>query len=408
MQLEHRTNCRICGSESITEILDLGMIPLANNYRDTASTGKEERYPLRLYRCTDCGLVQLRDIVPGDMLFQDYDYVTGETSESLPPYFESYADQVMGQFPDSRPFVVEIGSNDGTFLTAVKQRGGTVLGVDPAENLADVAGERGVKTWPRFFSSAVADEIVAERGQADVVVANNVLGHVDDLHDVMDGITRVLSDDGRLFIEVQYLPDLLDQNAFDMVYHEHRSYFSVAPLQQLLQEHGIRITSIQRTSAQGGSIRVQAVQGSTGTEDIQKWIGREKEQGVYNEDRYQQFRESVERLKHKLRHMVTDLVEEGQTLAGYGAPAKAAVLLNYCGIGDRVSFAIDEISAKQGKYLPGTAIPIRSPEAFHADTVDYGLLLAWNFEQEILEKEQAFLKNGGRFIHPFPAPQIRF
>lgn len=407
--VKRRDTCRICRGDTLRPVINLGPAPLANQYKTRGELDRPEPYyPLELYRCTDCGLVQLRDIVPAETLFREYDYVAGQTSESLPEHFVSYAEQVVDTIDMADPFIVGIGSNDGTFLRALQDRGATVLGVDPARNVARIAEERGVETMPRFFTPAVAEDITTERGNADVVVANNVLGHVDALHDVIDGIKMLLREGGSLFFEVQYLPDLLDKTAFDMVYHEHRSYLSVKPLNRLFQEHGMSMVGIDHEPVQGGSIRVHAVNQQDATASSATHMIRDEESsGVYDAETYRGFRSAVHALRQDLCRLLQEEVPDGAAIAGYGAPAKAATLLNFCNIGsEHIRFVTDEIPAKQGKYIPGTRIPITPPEALQERDADHALMLSWNFRDEILSKEAAFLEDGGRFILPIPDPKI--
>lgn len=408
--MKRRDRCRICQGDDFQQVINLGPAPLANSYREEDEFTQPERfYPLVVYRCRDCGLVQLRDIVPQEQLFGHYPYVAGETSDSLPEHFDSYAKTVLDAEDDSNPFVVGIGSNDGTLLRAFQKRGAAVLGVDPAENIVSRAESAGVETVNAFFEANVAANIRDERGPADIVVANNVLGHVDDLHNVIDGISTLLHPSGRLIFEVPYLPDLMEKRAFDTIYHEHRSYFHLTPLERLFQEHDMRMMHITHTSVQGGSIRVTVrnnPEGKTG-DAVQQRIRQEEQTGMGQDATYDDFAASVEDVRHTLCQLLHRLRADGATIVGYGAPAKAAILLNYCNLGvNEISYAVDEIGAKQGRHIPGTRIPITTPETFRDDAVDYALLLAWNYEEEILEKEQTFRENGGRFIRPVPEPKI--
>lgn len=406
--MKRRTTCRICGGTSFDTVIPLGPAPLANAYKDEADLeNSEPYYPLTVYRCRGCGLVQLRDIVDAETLFDQYDYFTGQTSESFPAHFTRYADDVLSTIDVEDPFIVGIGSNDGTLLQVFQERGATVLGVDPAENVAEYAREHGVETLPRFFGEAVAGEIREEHGPADVVVANNVLGHVDDLHSVIGGVERLLSESGHFFAEVPYLRSLLDGNEFDTVYHEHRSYVAVKPLQRLFSDHSLGIVDVQEKDVHGGSIRIHAQKGRDhAPSTVGSWIDAEEEDGLYTEATYTAFAKNIERIRHVLTTLVRTLTRNGHTIAGYGAPAKASVLLNYCNLDDSdISFVTDAIPQKQGKYLPGTRIPIRPPEAFPGDA-DYSLMFAWNYRDEILQKERSFLEAGGTFILPHPRPTL--
>jgi len=403
--VKQRDNCRICESNEIESVINLGSAPLANDYvSEEQVTESEDFYPLQVYRCPNCGLVQLKDIVPAEKLFSSYDYVTGETSNSLPKHFQDYAKKALTDLNKEEPFIVGIGSNDGTLLKAFKNNGAKVLGIDPAENIAEIAEERGVETRTDFFNTNTAERIKLEKQKADVIVANNVLGHIDEVKEAIEGIGKLLKEDGKFFFEVPYLRELLDNRELDTIYHEHRSYYGLKPLKHLLKTGNLSMVDVDVIDVQGGSLRVKAVKQDKTSEKVQKMIEKED---IYSRERYMQFSKECYNLRNRLSTLITELNAEDKTIAGYGAPAKASVLLNFCNIGkESIDFVTDEISYKQGKYIPGTRIPIKKPDKFNKEKVDYGLMLAWNYEDEILEKESEFLKDGGKFIIPLPEPKI--
>jgi len=402
-----RTDCRVCREETLYPFLDLGATPPANGFVDTLETD-EPRYPLEVAVCETCNHVQLHDTVDGESLFREYHYFSS-ASDPLVAHFGAYASTIESRYLEPDDFVVEIGCNDGILLN---QFGAGVrkLGVDPAENVAEAARERGLETITDFFGPAVATDIHEDYGEANAICANNVVGHIDDLHGLMTGVDTLLSPEGVFVVEVPYLLDLVSNNQFDTIYHEHISYFSVRAFQRLVGQFGMQVTDVTRMSVHGGTIRVHIQRESADaspTRMVEDLEALELAMGLDERETYDEFARATERTRRRITTLLDRLNDEDTTIVGYGAPAKGNILLNYCDIGpDTLDYLVDTTPAKQGTYSPGMNIPVREPAAFRADPPDYALLLAWNYRDAILEKEVRFRENGGRFIVPVPYVDI--
>ena len=408
MKLE---SCRICKNKKLKTILDLGEMPLANAFLDEDQLGREEFfYPLRVVWCESCGLLQIDEIVPPEILFRNYVYVSG-TSEALRKHFEGLATEVVNNFNlNSESLVVDIGSNDGTLLKEFRKFGVQVIGVEPAINIAKIAEENGIKTINYFFSEDTAKEIVKENGKADAVTATNVVAHTNDLDDLLKGIAHLLKDDGVFVIEVPYLVDLLDKVEFDTIYHEHLSYFALRPLKMLFEAHDLKIIHVERVTIHGGTIRVFLSKKKSSykiNESVSQLISLEMDKGLHEVTAYRKFAERVEKLKADLVSLLQKLKSENKKVIGYGAAAKGNTLLNYYRIGpDLMVFIADLSHMKQNKFTPGTHIPVYSPERIYDAEPDYMVILAWNFSDEIMEQQAEFKEIGGKFIVPVPEVKI--
>jgi len=396
-----RVRCRVCHDDGLVEILSLGLMPPANALlRPTELQQAEPRFPLELKLCQSCGLVQLGHVVPPELLFRSYLFFTS-TSRVMVEHFGSLMNDAADRYVPPGGLVVEIGSNDGTALSSIRRRDVRVLGVDPARNIAVMSASRGVPTVSEFFTEPLAREVRRVAGPAHLIVACNVLGHIDDLDDTFAGIAALMADNGALVFEVPYLRDLLDRCEYDTIYHEHLSYFAIRPILTLLSRHGLRLERVQNFPVHGGTIRVTAVRGSGAADDASAWVQRENDAGLHQRSAFDGFVATVQSRREWLRKTLTDLAQQGRSVLGYGAPAKAAVVLNYCGIGtDLLPAVIDSTPAKQGWCIPGTRQPILPPSALESRRPDVLLLLAWNHAQEILNRESAFRARGGRFITP--------
>ena len=401
--------CRICSSTNLNMILDLGEQPPANSFVDKNQlNSSESKFPLRLFWCGDCYLVQLLDIVDKEFLFRNYLYMTS-ASKPIVDHFKKYAQDVYEEFlkEETNPFVVEIGSNDGSLLSEFKKLGTQILGIEPATNLSNLANQSNITTKNTFFSSQVCKEIIKSRN-ATVVVANNVIAHVEDLQDLMHGIQILLDKNGVFIFEVPYLVDLIKKLEFDTIYHEHLSYFSILPLLKLVEQFGLEIFDIRKQSVHGGTLRIFVSQKDNYpiNNSVNVFLNEEHKLGLDKIEFYHKFSTNVEELKKNLLKLLTQLKKENKSLLGYGAPAKGNVLLNYCGINTNfLDCIIDTTPLKQGKYTPGMHIPIIPPK--NLKNTDVALLLAWNYESEILLKENIFRKNGGKFLIPLPKPIIK-
>lgn len=407
-----RTTCRGCGGGAFERFLELGPTPLANSFlRAPEEAAAEESYPLDVYLCGDCSLVQLLDVIDAETLFRDYIYVTG-TSDTMARHNVGYAqDLVTSLGLDASSLVVEIASNDGSLLARFADHGVRTLGVEPARNIAAIARENGIETVAEFFDKDLGRALRRQRGPAAAVVANNVLAHVDDPVSFLSGARELIDDDGRVVTEFPYLGDFLDRLEYDTVYHEHLSYFSVIALLTLFERAGLALTRIDRQPVHGGSLRVQAARLTEArpTHDaaVLAMADEERRKGYDSPGTYHAFAERVAAQRTALRKLLHDAKARGLRIAAYGAPAKGNTMLNYCGIGtDVLDFVADKSPHKIGRYTPGTHVPVLPPESLVERRPDLVLILAWNFADEIMRQQAAYAQAGGRFVLPLPEPRI--
>ena len=384
-------------------------MPLANSFlKSTEEFSSEIAYPLDVYFCNHCSLVQLLDVIDPEVLFRNYIYVTG-TSETMAAHNRVYAQEIVDLLhPSDKNLVIEIASNDGSLLKRFRQHNVRVLGVEPASNIAAIAERNGVATVNRFFDSSAADEIRDLHGSASVVIANNVLAHVDDTADFLTGCKKLISSDGIVVVEVPYLLHLLERLEYDTIYHEHLCYFSAASLVRLFQNAGFSVLKIEEKPVHGGSLRLYATQNMKPDEPgVLSLLERERAAGLMKRERYIGFANAVEKSRKALTETLMRYREQGKTLAGYGAPAKGNTLLNYCGIGPNLMpFTVDRSPHKIGTYTPGMHIPVLAPAKLLEDQPDYVLILAWNFAEEIRRQQSEYQQRGGRFLIPLPEPQL--
>ncbi|HUB26112.1 MAG TPA: class I SAM-dependent methyltransferase, partial [Tepidisphaeraceae bacterium] len=359
-----RKTCRACLAGDLVEALNLGDMPPANSLLRPADLNKPEmRFPLSLRLCRQCGMMQLGHVVPASLLFRSYLFFTS-SSDAMSDHFARLMSESAQQYVPPGGLVVEIGSNDGTALSSLRRRDVRVLGVDPARNIAVMAAARGVPTVSEFFTEPLAREIARVAGAAHLIVACNVLGHIDDLDEVCRGLRTLLAPGGALVLEVPYLGDLIERAEYDTIYHEHLSYFAVRPLNTLLNRHGLKLVRVQRFPVHGGTIRCTAVHGEGVDSSIAQWIDRETSQGLSDPKAFEPLARKVTGERAALRKSLVDLVAAGKKVVGYGAPAKGTVVLNYCQIGtDLLPAVIDSTPAKQGWHVPGTHQPILPPAA---------------------------------------------
>jgi len=402
--------CRACGSTRGELVLDLGLQPLANNLLRPEDLAKPEpRFPLRVFVCPDCWLLQITDLVPPVEMFTEYLYFSS-FSDTMLHHARTAAERYLGEFqlgPGS--FVVEVASNDGYLLQNFHRAGVPCLGIEPAANIAKVAQEKEIETWTEFFGEQLARRVVAERGAADLILGNNVFAHAPDINDFTAGLAALLKPDGRAVLEFPYGVELVEQTEFDTIYHEHVFYFTLTPLVPLFRRHGLEIFHVERLPIHGGSLRLHA--GRTGSQPMRASVvallEEERAKGVNQPAFYQGFAAQVRQLREDLMAKLSELKRQGQTLAAYGASAKGSTLLNYCALGgETLDFVADRSPHKQGRLTPGTHLPIVGPEELAKRQPDHTLLLTWNFADEILRQQQAYRKAGGRFIVPVPEIQM--
>ncbi len=405
-------SCRFCRTTLANTFADLGVSPLANSYLQAADLQKVELfYPLHAYVCPSCFLVQIEEISSPFEIFSDYLYFSSY-SESWLEHAAGFAREAIGSFNlNSSSRVVEIGSNDGYLLRFFKEAGVGVLGVEPAENVAEVAIGKGIETVSRFFGSALAGELAAQGRQADLLVGNNVIAHIPDLNDLMQGLRIILKAGGVISLEFPHLLCVMEQNQFDTIYHEHYSYFSLITIKRLFEAHNLKLFDAERLQTHGGSLRVYACHEENKDRAISRRVEDicllEEKSGLTEIAAYEAFSEKVKAVKRAILKFMVEIKEQGCTIAGYGAPAKGNTLLNYCGIGtDFIDFTVDRSPHKQGLFLPGSRIPVYSPEHIYKTQPDYLLILPWNLKEEITGQMEGIRKWGGKFIALIPEIEV--
>ena len=406
---ESRTTCRICDSHEIRSVLSLGTTPLADGLRRKEQLSQNEPiFPLNVAFCPQCSLLQLRETVPPEVLFcQDYPYYSSFSPALLQHSRANALDLIDSRHLNAGSLVVELASNDGYLLKNFLEHGIPVLGIDPAEGPARAAEKIGVPTLCTFFSKNLAHELAANGKAADVVIGNNVLAHVADLHGFVEGIRTLLKDDGVAVIEMPYVKDLVDHCEFDTIYHEHLCYFSVTALDHLFRMHSLFLNDVKHLPIHGGSLRIYVEKKENLSPAVRDMLRTEAVAKVNQIDYYHDFAERVEWIRKELRRLLGSLQQEGARIAAYGAAAKGSTMINYSGIGpDLLDFVVDRNTHKQGLYMPGQNIPVLGPEVLLERMPGYVLLLAWNFADEILQQQQEYRQRGGRFIIPVPTPRV--
>lgn len=403
----HKINCRICDSSDLIKILDLGEMPLANAFLRKEDLNKpEQKFPLIVYFCKNCGLLQLLDVVNPEILFRHYDYLTS-ASKPLAEHFVQVGQELAQRFVKSKnDLVIEIGGNDAVLLGAIKDDC-RVLNIEPARNVAELSREKGVETIEEFFSKNLAQKILEKYGPARVIVANNVVAHIDDLKDVFEGVKFLIGEDGVFVFEVHWVGNLIGEGGFDQIYHEHVSYFSLLSLANLVSQFGLKIFDIQSVPIHGQSMRVYVGKNFDVLKSVDEFLKKEKELGLDRPEVFLKFSEKVEKNKEELRSVLLQLKKEGKKIIGYGAPAKGNTLLNYFEIDDKIlDLLTDTTPLKQGLYSPGMHIVVYSPDKIKEANPDYILLLAWNYAEAILEKEKDLRNKGVKFVIPVPEVKI--
>ena len=404
------THCRICRTPLPAPFFDLGEMPLANSF--LTSPGQfagEDRYPLAVAACPDCGFVQLDYVVPAEQLYRDYIYVSS-TSDGVRLHADHLARGLIQQYGwTPSDLVLEVASNDGTVLKAFKNRNVKVLGVEPARNIAGIAEREGIPTVPEFFNLQTAQSVRAQHGPAKLILGRHVFAHVDDVHGFIEGVDALLDRDGVLVIEVPYLGDFLEKLEFDTIYHEHLSYVSLLPMQRLCADHGFELVDVDRASLHGGVIVLHMRRRGVGTPSarLTQMLDAERRARLSSPETLSAFVTGVEQWKREFERLIGQLSSSGATLIGYGAAAKGNTLLNYCPtVAAALTVILDRSPHKQGKYTPGTHRLVEPVDRWRASGAQYMVILAWNFADEIMRQMKPFEDAGGRFIVPIPAPQV--
>jgi SAM-dependent methyltransferase len=400
--------CRFCGHPLRHSFVDLGMSPLANSYVEPEALQRMEPFfPLHVWVCEHCLLVQLPETESPEAIFSDYAYFSSYSTSWL-RHAESYVAAMVERFGfDRESQIVEIASNDGYLLQYFQRRGIPVLGVEPAGNVAQAAQERGIRTLVKFFNTKTATELVDEGLAADLLLGNNVLAHVPGLNDFVEGLKIALKPGGVVTMEFPHLMRLMAENQFDTIYHEHFSYFSFRTVLDVFRVRGLTLFDVEELPTHGGSIRIYARHTEDESKPVEprvtELLDRERAAGFDDLDHYLIFGEQVKETKRKLLSFLVRLKNEGKSIAGYGAPAKGNTLLNYCGVGtDFIDYTVDRSPHKQGRYLPGTRIPIYAPEHISKTRPDYVLILPWNLKEEIIEQMTDLKSWGGQFLVAIP------
>lgn len=410
--LYRKSRCRYCQNQLPEPFLDLGTMPLANSFLAPPQAREEEfSCPLRLVWCSVCGLVQLSHVVPPERMFSNYLYVSS-TTETFRKHFAAYARSAKAKLltPRASPMAVDIGSNDGLLLSCYENEGMKAVGVEPARNLSEEANQKGLRTIPDYFGTSAVETILKEEGPADIVSANNVFAHIDDIPSVCRNVNRLLAPGGIWIIEFPYLVTMFEEMLFDMIYHEHLSYIALAPLKFLLSHFDLEIFAIDKVSSHGGSLRVYIQKKKGGhpvSPEVETWIRDETKKGYQSFPVYQEFTKRVYRVKEKLVGFVGEIKSRGKSISGYGAPAKGNTLINFCGFdASLIDYIVDDNPLKQNLLTPGAKIPVVSNHHLFEDPTDYIILFAWNFSPEILKKLTPLKQQGAKFIVPLPEPRI--
>lgn len=405
-----QARCRSCGSDDLHVFLSLGKLPLPDALlREDQLSGPEGRFPLDVAHCRACSLVQLLGHVPSELMFVDNYLYFSSFSDDLLEHARQHAEELITRRDlDAESLVVEVASNDGYLLRNFVTAGIPCLGVDPTPGPAAEAERIGVPTLREFFGRECARRIVAKQGNADVVIANNVMAHVDDLNDFVGGLALLVADDGVITVENPYVRDLIDHGEFDTIYHEHVCYYSCTSVDRLAARHGLFLNHVEYfPHLHGGTLRWHIGRREDRSDTLRSYLREEQERGITEARYYEGFGQRVEAIRSELRRMVTQLREQGHRVAAYGAAAKGTVMLNYVGLDhDLIDFVVDRNVHKQGLFMPGVHLPILAPEALLEEAPDYTILLAWNFTDEILRQQQDYLDAGGRFIRPVPWPEV--
>lgn len=401
--------CISCGCEGLEPILDLGPMPRSDGLLEEGSLKNQESLvPLRLGYCPGCSLVQLLETRPPEEMFgDDYVYFSSFSEDLLAHSRKNALELIDMRGLDKGSLVVEIASNDGYMLKNFKEQGVGVLGVDPASQPASAAREKGINTIIDFFGTRVAEQVREIRGEADVIIANNVVAHVADQNDLVAGMAHLLADNGVVVVEFPYVRDLIDFIEFDTIYHEHLCYFSVGSAKTLFERHGLYLNDARRVAIHGGSLRLYFEKTPNPSEAVTALLAEEEALGLDRYDYYADFGARVRAFREEARKLVSEIRADGKRIVAYGAAAKGTIMLNYLSLDSQsIEYAVDKNVHKQGKYMPGVRVRIYDPEKLKTDKPEYVMILPWNFRDEIVRQQKDFLAGGGKFVVPIPSLEI--
>ncbi len=403
--------CRFCNSELSYEFVDLGSSPPSNSFLGESQLNESEKqFPLKLFVCDNCFLVQIDEYKSSREIFNDsYAYFSSFSTTWL-NHSKEYVDMITEKLGlDEKSRVVEIASNDGYLLQNFVKRNIPCLGVEPSGNTAEIAVKKGVETVISFFDETLAEELTEDRGKADLIVANNVLAHVPDLNGFIKALNILLDEEGTITIEVPHLLQLIENRQFDTIYHEHFSYFSFGTLMKIFNFHGLNLYDVEEMTTHGGSLRIyvskKMTEGRSPT--VEKLLEKEKEAGLNRIESYFGFKDRIEDIKRELVAFLMEKNRNGQRVAAYGAAAKGNTLLNFCGVkNDLVDYVVDRSPHKKGKYLPGSHIPVKDESFLVENRPDFVLILPWNIKDEIISQLNYIKDWGGRFVVPIPVLEV--
>lgn len=405
-------NCRFCSTNLENTFADLGMSPLSNAFIEkNKADKKEEFYPLKVYVCKECFLVQIPEYSSPEEIFKEYAYFSSY-SDSWLEHASKYTDMMVNRFGfDKSSLVVELGSNDGYMLQYFQKKNIPVLGVEPAENVSEVAVEKGIPTLVEFFNTKTANEMKEEGKMADLLMGINFLAQIPDLNDFVKGMKTVLKPNGVITVEFPHLLQLMENNQFDTIYHEHFSYFSFLTIEKIFEEHGLSMFDVEELPTHGGSLRVYAKHSENMTHRVSKNVEglkkKETKEGMDRLETYQCFNEKVKKTKRNILKFLVAEKDKGKTVVGYGAPAKGNTLLNYCGIGtDFMDFTVDRNPYKQETLSPGSRIPVFAPAKIWETKPDYVVIMPWNLRDEIAEQMHDIRDWGGKFVTFIPNVEV--
>lgn len=404
--------CRFCNSVLKTTFINLGKFPLSNSFLDKASlTKKEQFFPLHVFVCDDCFLVQLEEFESPENIFNNYAYFSSY-SETWVNHAKKYVQDMIQRFDlKNENFVIEIASNDGYLLQHFHNQNIPCLGIEPAENVANIAKQKGIDTLVKFFGTDTAKELLFQGKKADLLLGNNVLAHVPDINDFVEGMKIILNPNGVITMEFPHLMQLIDKNQFDTIYHEHFSYLSLYTVKKIFEHHGLKIFDVEELLTHGGSLRIYAthIENSTIIENIKVKELLEKENvfGITKISTYKNFQPNIIKIKNELTKFVISAIKDGKKIVCYGAAAKGNTLLNYCNVkSDQIDYVVDRNTYKQGLFLPGTHIPIKDPGQIEKTKPNYVLILPWNLQDEIINQISFIREWGGKFVIPIPEVKV--
>jgi len=381
--------CRFCGKELRYSMVDLGLSPISNEYvtKENIDAG-QYYYPLHVMICENCFLAQTMEYKAPEQIFTNYKYLSSYSTSWL-KHCKKYVDMIVNRLSlNNESMVYEVACNDGYLLQYFTKYSISTCGIEPAENVADIARSKGIDVETKFWGKETAIDIVKKKGKADLIIGNNVLAHVPDINSFVEGLQIALKDTGTITMEFPHLLKLMEYNQFDTIYQEHFSYFSLECVREIFKAHGLKIYDVEELTTHGGSLRIYATHKDNIEIKVENTVSdiieEERIYGLNKVETYEKFYKNVERIKRESCSLLIDLKNKGKTIVGFGAAAKGNTFLNYCGIGkEYIDFVVDSNPEKQGMYLPGTHIPIVSPDKIRDVKPDYIVFLPWNLRNEL-------------------------